>query len=119
MGITVLQPDVNASDWSFTPDDTAPNGRGIRFGLGAVKNLGPNAVEAIRAAREKLGRFLSIYEFCEHVDLSSINKRMIESLIRAGAMDSLEGTRAQLFAATESAASGAIASAARAACSAT
>ena len=103
MGITVLQPDVNASDWSFTPDDTAPNGKGIRFGLGAVKNLGPNAVEAIRAAREKLGRFLSIYEFCEHVDLSSINRRMIESLIRAGAMDSLEGTRAQLFAATESA----------------
>jgi DNA polymerase-3 subunit alpha len=60
-------------------------------------------VEAIRAAREKLGRFLSIYEFCEQVDLSSINRRMIESLIRAGAMDSLEGTRAQLFAATESA----------------
>jgi DNA polymerase-3 subunit alpha len=103
MGITVLQPDVNASDWNFTPDDTAPNGKGIRFGLGAVKNLGPNAVEAIRAAREKLGRFLSIYEFCEHVDLSSINRRMIESLIRAGAMDSLEGTRAQLFAATEGA----------------
>ncbi|HUO27726.1 MAG TPA: DNA polymerase III subunit alpha, partial [Bryobacteraceae bacterium] len=87
MGITVLQPDVNASDWSFTPDSSAPEGRGIRFGLGAVKNLGPNAVEAIRAAREKLGRFLSIYEFCEHVDLSSINRRMIESLIRAGAMD--------------------------------
>jgi len=103
MGITVLQPDVNASDSSFTPDGTAPNGKGIRFGLGAVKNLGPNAVEAIRAAREKLGRFLSIYEFCEHVDLSSLNRRMIESLIRAGAMDSLEGTRAQLFAATESA----------------
>ncbi len=103
MGIIVLQPDVNASDWSFTPDDTAPDGKGIRFGLGAVKNLGPNAAEAIRAAREKLGRFLSIYEFCEHVDLSSINRRMIESLIRAGAMDSLEGTRAQLFAATESA----------------
>ena len=103
MGITVLQPDVNASDWSFTPDDTAPNGKGIRFGLGAVKNLGANAMEAIRAAREKLGRFLSIYEFCEHVDLSSINKRMIESLIRAGAMDSLQGTRAQLFAATEGA----------------
>ena len=103
MGITVLQPDVNASDWSFTPDDTAPNGKGIRFGLGAVKNLGPNAVEAIRAAREKLGRFLSIYEFCEQVDQGPLNKRMIESLIRAGAMDTLEGTRAQLFAATESA----------------
>ncbi len=103
MGITVLPPDVNASDWSFTPDSTAPNGKGIRFGLGAVKNLGPNAIEAIRVAREKLGRFLSIYEFCENVDLSSINRRMIESLIRAGAMDSLEGTRAQLFAAVEGA----------------
>ena len=103
MGITVLPPDVNASDWNFTPDDSAPNGKGIRFGLGAVKNLGPNAVEAIRVARQKIGRFLSIYEFCENVDLSSINRRMIESLIRAGAMDSLEGTRAQLFAAVESA----------------
>ena len=103
MGITVLPPDVNASDWNFTPDSTAPNGKGIRFGLGAIKNLGPNAVEAIRVAREKLGRFLSIYEFCENVDLSSINRRMIESLIRAGAMDSLEGTRAQLFAAVEGA----------------
>jgi DNA polymerase-3 subunit alpha len=106
MGITVLQPDVNASDWNFTPDSTAPNGKGIRFGLGAIKNLGPNAVEAIRAAREKLGRFLSLYEFCEHVDLSSLNRRMIESLIRAGAMDSLEGTRSQLFAAVEGAVEG-------------
>jgi DNA polymerase-3 subunit alpha len=103
MGIKVLQPDVNASDWSFTPDSTAPNGKGIRFGLGAVKNLGPNAVESIRAAREKLGRFQTIYEFCENVDLGCLNKRMIESLIRAGAMDSLEGKRAQLFAATEGA----------------
>ncbi|HLY15870.1 MAG TPA: DNA polymerase III subunit alpha [Bryobacteraceae bacterium] len=103
MQITVLPPDVNASDRTFTPDSTDPNRNAIRFGLGAVKNLGPNAVEAIRVAREKLGRFLSIYEFCEHVDLSSINRRMIESLIRAGAMDSLEGNRAQLFAAVEGA----------------
>jgi DNA polymerase-3 subunit alpha len=103
MGITVLQPDVNASDCNFTPDREAPNGKGIRFGLGAVKNLGPNAVEAIRAARDKLGRFRSIYDFCENVDLSSLNRRMIESLIRAGAMDSLEGTRAELFAAVEGA----------------
>jgi DNA polymerase-3 subunit alpha len=103
MGITVLQPDVNASDCNFTPDREALNGKGIRFGLGAIKNLGPNAVEAIRAARDQLGRFRSIYEFCEHVDLSSLNRRMIESLIRAGAMDSLEGTRAQLFAAVEGA----------------
>jgi DNA polymerase-3 subunit alpha len=98
MGITVLPPDVNSSDWSFTPV-----GEAIRFGLGAVKNLGPSAVEAIRVAREESGRFHSIYQFCELVDLGSINRRMIESLIRAGAMDSFEGSRAQLFVAVEGA----------------
>jgi DNA polymerase-3 subunit alpha len=98
MGITVLPPDVNSSDWNFTPV-----GKAIRFGLGAVKNLGPSAVEAIRVAREESGRFHSIYQFCELVDLGSINRRMIESLIRAGAMDSFEGTRAQLFVAVEGA----------------
>jgi DNA polymerase-3 subunit alpha len=98
MGITVLAPDVNSSDWNFTPVGDA-----IRFGLGAVKNLGQAAVEAIRQAREPLERFRSIYEFCETVDLTSINRRMIESLIRAGAMDAFEGHRAQLMAAVEGA----------------
>ena len=98
MGITVLPPDVNSSDCSFTPGDD-----GIRFGLGAVKNVGAIAVEAIIKARAEVGRFRSIYQFCENVDLAAINRRMIESLIRAGAMDSLEGTRAQLFAAVEGA----------------
>jgi DNA polymerase-3 subunit alpha len=103
MGITVLPPDVNSSDWNFTPVDDAPERIGIRFGLGAVKNLGPSAVEAIRVPREQVGKFRSIYQFCELVDLGSINRRMIESLIRAGAMDSLEGTRAQLFVSVEGA----------------
>jgi DNA polymerase-3 subunit alpha len=98
MGITVLPPDVNASDWNFTPDGDA-----IRFGLGAVKNIGQNAVEAIRKARGECERLRTIYEFCERVDVSCVNRRMIESLIRAGAMDSLEGTRAQIFNAVESA----------------
>ncbi len=98
MGITVLAPDVNASEWSFTPDAGA-----IRFGLGAVKNLGQSAVEAIGRARQEVGRFRSLYEFCEKVDLSAVNRRMIESLIRAGAMDNLEGTRSQKFAAVEGA----------------
>jgi DNA polymerase-3 subunit alpha len=98
MGITVLAPDVNSSDWNFTPV-----GEAIRFGLGAVKNLGPAAVEAIRAARERTGRFQSIYQFCELVDMASINRRMIESLIRAGAMDLFDGHRAQLMAAVEGA----------------
>src|SRR3954454_16057610 len=100
MGIPVLPPDVNASEWSFTADGEAPgNGKGIRFGLGAVKNLGQSAVEAICKTRGEIGRFKSLHEFCEKVDLGAVNRRMIESLIRAGAMDSMEGTRSQKFAA--------------------
>jgi DNA polymerase III subunit alpha len=98
MGITILPPDVNHSEWSFTPD-----GEAIRFGLGAVKNVGQSAVEAIGRARDEAGKFTSLHEFCERADMSAINRRMIESLIRAGAMDSLEGTRSQKFAAVEGA----------------
>jgi DNA polymerase-3 subunit alpha len=107
MGITILPPDVNHSEWSFTPDGAA-----IRFGLGAVKNLGQAAVEAIARARAEVGhqggrqdeaRFTSLHQFCEKVDLGAINRRMIESLIKAGAMETLEGTRSQKFAAVESA----------------
>ncbi|MDE3164796.1 MAG: DNA polymerase III subunit alpha, partial [Acidobacteriota bacterium] len=98
MGIKILPPDANHSDWSFTPD-----GEAIRFGLGAVKNLGQSAVEAIGKARDEGGKFTSLHEFCERVDLGAVNRRMIESLIKAGAMDSLEGTRSQKFAAAEGA----------------
>ncbi|MBX5494518.1 MAG: DNA polymerase III subunit alpha [Bryobacteraceae bacterium] len=98
MGIKVLPPDVNTSDMDFTPDGDA-----IRFGLGAIKNVGANAVEAILKARAEKGNFRSLYQFCETVDLSSVNRRVIESLIKAGAMDSLEGTRSQKFAIVEAA----------------
>src|SRR5215471_8332789 len=98
MNIRILPPDVNHSEWSFTPD-----GEAIRFGLGAVKNLGQSAVEAIGKAREQEGRFSSIYQFCEKVDLGAVNRRMFESLIKAGAMDELEGTRSQKFGAVEGA----------------
>ncbi len=98
MGIRILPPDVNHSEWSFTPD-----GEAIRFGLGAVKNVGQSAVEAIGVAREEVGRFQSLHQFCEKVGLGAVNRRMIESLIRAGAMDSLQGNRAQKFAAVEGA----------------
>jgi DNA polymerase-3 subunit alpha len=94
---------VHSSDWNFTPDASAPGGKGIRFGLGAVKNLGPSAVEAIIKGRAAVGRFRTIYQLCENVDLGAINHRALESLIKAGAMDSLEGTRAQLIAALDSA----------------
>ncbi|HLK48609.1 MAG TPA: DNA polymerase III subunit alpha [Bryobacteraceae bacterium] len=91
MGIQILPPDVNASEWSFTPDGD----NSIRFGLGAVKNVGQSAVEAIARARHETGRFRSLDEFCEKVDVGAVNRRMIESLIKAGAMDSLEGSRSQ------------------------
>ncbi|HEX2329515.1 MAG TPA: OB-fold nucleic acid binding domain-containing protein, partial [Candidatus Angelobacter sp.] len=85
-------PDINVSDAFFTPHDKA-----IRFGLAAVKNVGRNAIDSIVAARKELGRFSSIYEFCEKVDLRLLNRRVIESLIKAGAMDAF-GNRSQLMA---------------------
>ncbi len=97
LGIEVLPPDVNQSDYHFTPV-----GRDrMRFGLGAVRNVGQSAVEAIVAARREGGPFTSLDDFCERVDLGAVNRRVIESLIRAGAMDSLPGTRAQLMAVVE------------------
>jgi DNA polymerase-3 subunit alpha len=97
MGIKVLAPDVNKSDLNFTPD-----GEHIRFGLGAIKNVGANAVETVVDARQKNNGqpFTSVYRFCESVDLAALNKRTIESFIRAGAMDSM-GTRSQLMAALD------------------
>jgi DNA polymerase III subunit alpha len=97
-GIAVEPPDVQVSMAHFTP-----TGDAIRFGLAAVKNVGGNAIESIIKAREELGgRFSSIWEFCEKVDLRVMNKRVIESLIKAGALDSL-GKRGPLMAAVDKA----------------
>jgi DNA polymerase III subunit alpha len=98
MGMKVLPPDINFSDLHFTPDGDA-----IRFGLGAVKNVGAAAVESIEKVRAAKGKFTSLYQFCEEVDLNAVNRRMLESLIRAGAMDSLGSERSRLFAAVEGA----------------
>ena len=92
MGIAVEAPDINVSDATFTP-----HGPAIRFGLAAVKNVGHNAIESIVAGRKKLGRYENIFQFCENVDLRMLNKRVLESLIKSGAMDSL-GSRSQLMA---------------------
>jgi DNA polymerase-3 subunit alpha len=97
MGIPVEPPDINFSDANFTP-----HGNAIRFGLAAVKNVGRNAIESITNARGELGRFSSFFEFCEKVDLRLLNKRVVESLIKSGAMDPL-GKRAQLMAAVDKA----------------
>lgn len=98
MGITVLPPDVNESGVDFTVSNDT-----IRFGLAAIKNVGVSAVEAIVRARQEYGRFDTIFDFCERVEGKQVNKKTLESLVLAGAMDSLQGNRVQLFATIESA----------------
>jgi DNA polymerase III subunit alpha len=97
MGIPVEPPDVNVSAANFTP-----HGEAIRFGLSAVKNVGHNAIESVVAARAEVGAFKSIFQFCEKVDLRLLNKRVIESLIKSGAMDAM-GRRSQLMAVVDTA----------------
>jgi DNA polymerase-3 subunit alpha len=102
MGIRVEPPDVQISGAQFTPHVT-PEGEAIRFGLAAVKNVGGNAIESIIKAREEVGgRFKSFWEFCEKVDLRVMNSRVIQSLIKAGALDSL-GKRGPLMNAVDKA----------------
>ena len=101
LGIPVEPPDVLFSDADFTP-----HGKAIRFGLTAIKNVGRNAIDSILAARAELAAegksFASYWEFCEKIDLRLMNKRVLESLIKAGALDSF-GRRSQLLAATDKA----------------
>ncbi len=93
LGIGILPPDVNSSDRTFTPAD-----KSIRFGLTAIKNVGDLAIQSVIEARSKLGRFDSLFQFCENVDLRLLNKRVIESLIKSGAFDSSGVRRAQAMA---------------------
>ncbi len=99
LGIEVQPPDVQLSGADFTPD-----GNAIRFGLTAIKNVGRNAIDSIlearRALEDKGKTFTSYWEFCEQVDLRLMNKRVLESLIKAGALDTF-GRRSQLIAAAD------------------
>jgi len=84
MGISILPPDVNESDLYFTPI-----GEAIRFGLAAIKNVGENTAKAIRDSRLATGEFKALYDFCERIEPRFLNKRVFESLIKSGAVDSL------------------------------
>lgn len=95
-GIDVLPPDINESLVNFTVV-----GGKIRFGLAAVKNVGRNAIENIIDARETGGSFRSFQDFCDRVDHRQVSKRVMESLIKCGAMQSLGGSRAQMLAAMD------------------
>ena len=98
MNITVVPPDVNSSDVDFTVADNK-----IFFGLSAIKGCGGGAGEAISKARKKGGAFKSLFDFCERVDPTECNKSTIETLVKAGAFDSLGARRSQLMASIEKA----------------
>lgn len=98
MGITVVNPDVNQSDVDFAVVDGK-----IIFALSAIKGCGGGAAEAIMHARRKGGPFADLFEFCERVDIQACNRSTIETLIKAGAMDSLEPDRARMTAAVDKA----------------
>jgi DNA polymerase-3 subunit alpha len=83
-GIPVLPPDINESQWAFTVAS-----EGVRYGLAAVRNVGEGAVSAILDVRRSRGRIRSLYTLCEELDLRAVNKRVFESLVKAGAFDSL------------------------------
>lgn len=94
--IEILPPDINESYIKFTVSE-----KNIRFGLAAVKNVGINAIASIIRGREEKGSFKSLYDFLNKVDLSLINKRTVESLIKCGAFDSLGAKRSQMLAVYE------------------
>jgi len=94
--IEILPPDINESDKEFTV-----TGSKIRFGLVAVKNVGESAIESIVEARNEGGKFSSLFEFCERVDLKKVNKRVVESLIKCGAFDSTGDYRSRMMASME------------------
>lgn len=98
MGISVLAPDINESTTGFkiVPDKNSKYGSAIRFGLDAIKNVGRAAIEAILEAR-KMGKFLSFADFLAHVDARRVNKKVLESLIKVGALSAF-GSRAALLA---------------------
>jgi DNA polymerase-3 subunit alpha len=98
MGIPVLAPDINTSGMDFTVED-----EGIRFGLSAVKNVGSGAVQALLDVRQRLGRFGSLGGICREIDLRLVNKRVLEALVKAGAMDRLGPNRATMHAAIDAA----------------
>ncbi|GAJ07928.1 unnamed protein product, partial [marine sediment metagenome] len=94
MNIEILPPDINQSLVNFT----VVQGKAIRFGLAAVKNVGEKAIKAIIEERKRNSNFISFLDFCQRVDLRTVNRRVIESLIKCGAFDFIGAKRSQLLA---------------------
>ncbi|MDZ4181875.1 MAG: hypothetical protein U1B83_03275, partial [Candidatus Cloacimonadaceae bacterium] len=98
MGIKIIAPNINRSDSEFSV-----HGKEVLFGLRAIKNLGEAAMRAIIEDRDTNGPYTTVYSFCSRLDSSAVNKTVLESLIASGAMDELEGSRAQKWAVIETA----------------
>src|SRR6218665_3358415 len=97
MGIEIPPPDLNASKLRFAPETTPSGGRGIRYGLAAIKNCGEGAMTAAIEERETKGKFVSLEVFSTRLDSKSVNKRILENLVKAGALDWTGETRAGMF----------------------
>ncbi|MGA8660149.1 MAG: DNA polymerase III subunit alpha [Chthoniobacterales bacterium] len=97
LGITILPPDVNRSQLKFVPE-TTDDVRGIRYGLAAIKNIGESAMQAAIEERVRNGSFKSLEDYCARLDSRSVNRKILENLIRAGAFDFIGKDRAELFA---------------------
>ncbi|MBA64765.1 MAG: DNA polymerase III subunit alpha [Candidatus Marinimicrobia bacterium] len=93
LNIEVRSPDINVSFTQFYPIDK----KTISYGLNAIKNVGEKALESIIENREQEGDFKTVFEFCSRIDQQKVNKRVLESLIKSGSMDSISGTRSQNF----------------------
>ncbi len=102
MGLKILSPDVNASGYDFTVEGP----HGIRYGLGAVRGVGTQAVEALVAERTAQGPFASLTQLCQRIDLTRVNRRALEALIRSGSLDALGPNRATLMAGLDAAVQG-------------
>jgi len=97
MGIKVDRPDINLSESTFTVNDNI-----IRFGLSAIKGVGSKAIDSIIHSRDEGGSYKNLYDFCVRVDSRTVNKSVLEALIKSGALDDFDGHRAQLMASIES-----------------
>ncbi len=100
MEIAIRPPDINTSDLKFTPQEDA---KAIRFGLGSIKNVGAGAMESAIAERKKNGPFQSLNDFCSRLDSRTVNRKIVESLVKCGAFDCFGKFRSQLFEEIESA----------------
>ncbi len=87
LGLNILPPSVNWSDYRFRAADA----KTIIYGLGAIKGVGEAAMESVMLARQQGGEFTDIFDFCQRIDLKKSNKRTLEALIRSGALDCLSG----------------------------